>query len=130
MLKKVVFYMILFGLLMSCTMTTRIYYYDTSKFDDGEIWGDAIIYFFSENSDIVITQSNSKKLGLELINIKENVLKKGTIIEKDDSPYEFAFVTQDKDTLYSNGLIEWRYRNRKGKVSNTINKIYKKVVIE
>ena len=110
MTKYNILYLVIFSaLLSSCKVITKIYYHDTSNFDDGEIWGDNVVNFFNNDMNIKITNNKSKELYSELENIRKEIVSKGTYIDNDDRPYEFAFITSRNDTIYSNGLIEWRY---------------------
>lgn len=108
-------------LLNSC-QSTKVYFHDTNDYDDGEIWGGQLSLFFKKNEDIKISQINNKKLSSELNRIRNVLISNNEFIEIDDGFYEYAFVLNKKDTLFTNGAFkEWRYRNLKSTVDNSIN---------
>lgn len=107
--------------LFSCKVVTKIYYNDTSKVDDGEIWGSNLNVFFSKDKNVKITDNSSTNLNVELKRIKKVLLEKGESVVKDDLYYDYAFVMKSKDTLFTNSAFEiWRYKDKKGKILNKV----------
>jgi len=107
--------------LISC-QTTKVYYNDTSGVDDGEIFGNVLHYFFSQedikSNRIKVFSIRSNKLSAQLNKIKKQIIEKdstiiysenGIFIFGDDNIYDCAFITQKHDTIYGTGLL--RYKN-------------------
>jgi hypothetical protein len=119
MVKNKILYLGLIAfLLSSCKMTTKIYYHDTSKFDDGEIWGSNLQSFFTLKGEVQVLNSNSKELNKELEDIKREITIKGKKIDIDDDFYDYAFILSSKDTLYSKSLIKWRFNEKVFSIAN------------
>lgn len=109
---------------LSCNHMVTIFYHDTSKVDDGDIWGNNLMLFFSKKKDISVSRTNSPELINELYKIKDQIQRNGNDIEADDRFYEFAFVLMDMDTLYTNGgFFDWRYKNRTLQIKSNIKSI-------
>ena len=113
--------------LLSCETLTNVYYNDTSKIDDGEIWGSKLNTFFIQDKNIKVTTDNSNGLNKELMMIKKEIIKNGEEILIDDHYYDYAFVTKG-DTLFMNNAFEmWRYQNKKSIISTKNIKKYLKI---
>lgn len=106
------FYLLLIGwiVISACNRNlTIVYYNDTSKVDDGEIFGEQLQLFFTAAENIHISKIQSGKLNVELKKIKDtlNLMPRST--EPDDGYYGYAFITPAKDTLFSDyGLAYWK----------------------
>lgn len=116
--KHIIFGVLFALLLYSCKMMTKIYCHNTSKFDDGEIWGSNLQCFFTFKNEVQISNSNSKELYKELENIKREITIKGKKIDIDDDFYDYAFVLSSKDTLYSKSLAQWRFNKKVFRIEN------------
>jgi hypothetical protein len=105
-----VFYVII----TSCSQKiTTVYYNDTTKVDDGEIFGEALQAFFVEDKNIYIYQVKSEKLSEELLKIIKIISAKVTVQEPDDSYYTYAFISASKDTLFTDyRLSYWKYKGK------------------
>lgn len=101
--------------MMSCKVT-KVYYHDTSTFDDGEILGGNVNAFFQTDPNITVINSKSKKLLKELDLVISKINAEGAVFEKDDMLYDYAFITSKGDTLYSNGLVIWRHKNKQARI--------------
>ena len=107
--------------LFSCKTSVIVYYHDTRNYDDGEIWGSDLSLFFKNEEDIKINKIQSEEIYTELMKIKKELNLCENVVEIDDGFYEYAFVVKTTDTLYTNGAFEdWRYKNFKSKVTNSI----------
>ena len=124
---KIVFFSLLALSLFSCKMT-KIYYHNTQQIDDGEIWGSNLKSFFIQKDEVKITKSSSIELSNELLKIKNEIQSNGKLIDVDDDFYDYAFVLSKKDTLYSKGLIHWRYDEKTLRIESSM--IKKLVEIE
>jgi hypothetical protein len=108
---KIFFSIFVLLCLCSCKITS-IYYNDTSQIDDGDIFGCCTKLFFVTDQHITTTRIKSQYLIKELASIKEIINKKGQEFYKDDNFYNYAFITNNRDTIFSNELIVWRYKNK------------------
>jgi len=100
--------------IISCSQkVTKIYYNDSSKVDDGEIFGEALHIFFIQDKSIHIYQIQSNNLNNELQKIKDSINSTLTSGELDDSRYTYAFITVSKDTLFADyRLSYWKYKRK------------------
>ena len=130
------FYKYLIVFLCCCTASCSskvimIFYNDTSKVDDGEIFGSELNRFFLKEESTLYFKTKSVYLDKELINIKKKSTVNSKFINKDDSYYSYAFITKQGDTLFANEHLDlWRYRNKIVNLKNQklVNKIKKHTV--
>lgn len=113
-MKNIVFSIVTFLAITSCSSSKIImYYYDNSRFDDAEIDDTKLHYFFNKkNTSIKSLSVTSSHLSRELnkINIKIDSLKDKD--EFDFGHYHYTFISK-KDTLYSDyDLNYWRNKDR------------------
>jgi hypothetical protein len=113
---------IVISLLSSCKNNyTLVYYNDTVHYDDGEIWGTQLNLFFEKSSDVKMIKVESKKLSEELKRIKNTLVENNELLKIDDGVYDYAFITDQQDTLYSNIRLEqFRYKNFKSILKNSL----------
>lgn len=127
--------------LFSCSYSTKIYHHNTSSVDGGEIFGSSLFVFFEKNDRVEIKKVRSSELDKELQRILSLFEKDSTarevntkvslylseILSADKEPddyfYNYAFVVNEKDTLYSNGhhtFQTWRYKNKIKEIENEV----------
>lgn len=108
-------------ILQSCSPVYEIFFYNPGDIDDGEIWDSDLEYFFMRKERLSQVKSISHKLTVELEEILIS-LKGKTKSEVDEGDfYEYAFVFQNKDTIFTNSAFEvWRHKNIKAKIPNNV----------
>lgn len=114
MMKNMKSYIALFFCLsiMACSQkVTSVYYYDNTKVDDGEIFGESLERFFTRDENIHVYKVRSNKLEEELQKIKDSASAIPPSQELDDGYYGYAFITPSKDTLFAGYQLNyWKYR--------------------
>ncbi|MEZ4777333.1 MAG: hypothetical protein R3D00_29420 [Bacteroidia bacterium] len=129
----------IFTLLSSCKGSLKIYFYnlDKTKVDDGELWGDSrFLLFLEENERIETKVLKESVIAKELNTILKAIKSCNPNIPVfdgllyDDGYYEYAFVfNKQPDTLYTNDLFdEWRYKDQKMKVKNSMKDLLKTII--
>jgi hypothetical protein len=123
-IKKII-YLITIILLISCGFINKIIYYDAGTMDDGDIWDSDITDFFYNKKRHMEIHKYSYKLNLEIKRIVE-IVKNQENQEINETFYEYAFITNNKDTIYTNSYFEiWRYKDKKIKISNKVKEYLK-----
>ena len=116
---------------ISCNpQVTKLYYYDNSKLDDGEIGATYLKGFFVQDKNVHTYAVRSHVLIQELQKIKDSIKKIIPVDEPDDGYYGYAFVTPYSDTIFSDyNLTYWRYRQARGSYKNdTLKSIIKEAI--
>ena len=100
--------------LTSCSCSkTVIYYNNINQIDDGEIFGDRLKDFFTKDKRIQVELLNSSYFENELIKVLNLFDKSQNITIFDDNYYDYAFIVNKKDTLFSSKeLTSWRFKNK------------------
>lgn len=101
----------------ACVPSSIVYKYDINKkgklIDDGEIWGTDVYLLFEESPYIEVDTLRSLMLNKKLQVILEKLQTETLTIRFDGIYYEYAFITQNRDTLYTNGYFElWKVDDR------------------
>lgn len=115
-------YLCVVVILSSCKPSTIIYKYDKYDrygyyIDDGDIWGSQVFVFFKDTRELGI-RIDSIKSG-ELDRALSKVLNQfsktvpSPLEMFDDQYYEYVFITDSRDTLFTNGYFEsWKLCGR------------------
>ncbi|MDX2245974.1 MAG: hypothetical protein SF052_04300 [Bacteroidia bacterium] len=107
--------------LSSCRPSVIIYKYDKydkyEYIDDGDIWGSQVFIFFekTKNLDIKVDTIESREIDRALHKVLSqfNETQPSALEMFDDEYYEYVFITNDRDTLYTNGYFKsWKLRGR------------------
>ena len=107
-------------LLSSCGFISKVIYYDVGNMDDGDIWDSDIMDFFYNKKRLIEIHKYSYKLNFEIKRIL-NIVKNQDSQEINETFYEYAFISNSNDTIYTNSYFEiWRYKNKKLKVPNKV----------
>ncbi|WP_300686454.1 hypothetical protein [Chryseobacterium sp.] len=124
-----IFLLLVTMIVLSCTSKeVLIYKHDNTKNDDGEIFGSNLKSFFNKNPNIYTVSINSKEISKKLLLIKEEIETVNNNVNPDDSYYEYAFIINKKDTLYTDYRLEfWRYGNNW--ISYKLDDVTKKTII-
>lgn len=101
------------GIISCSQQLTVVYNNDSSKVDDGEIYGDALHTFFLPNKNIGIYEIRSNDLNKKLQGIMDSIRLVTLVQEPDDAYYKYAFITSSKDTLFADyRLSYWKYQGK------------------
>ncbi|SIT25982.1 hypothetical protein SAMN05421786_1173 [Chryseobacterium ureilyticum] len=124
-----IFLLLVTMIVLSCTSKeVLIYKHDNTKNDDGEIFGSNLKPFFNKNPNIYTVSINSKKISKKLLLIKEEIETVNNNVNPDDRYYEYAFIVNKKDTLYTDYRLEfWRYGNNE--ISYKLDDVTKETII-
>ncbi|HYC40779.1 MAG TPA: hypothetical protein VEB63_09840 [Chitinophagaceae bacterium] len=100
--------------IISCSQKlTVVYYNDSSKVDDGEIYGEALYSFFDPDKNIHIYEIYSNDLDKKLQAVIDSISSRSLPQEPDDAYYNYAFITASRDTLFADyRLSYWKYHNK------------------
>jgi len=114
MSKRMALMMVFLMSLNSCSnKLTLVYYNDSRKVDDGEIYGEALHVFFIPDKNIQLYKIKRREINAVLFRIKDSLKNRPPTNEPDDGYYQYAFVTYKKDTLFADYRLNyWKYRNR------------------
>lgn len=112
---------------MACSQKiTAVYYYDNTKVDDGEIFGESLERFFVQDKNIHVYNISSNRLDEELQKIRDSIKSVPSSQELDDGYYGYAFITASKDTLFAGyELNYWKYNRN---VINYNNDVLKSII--
>lgn len=114
-------------ILSSCSGPITIYHHhiDRERILDGEIWNGNLHVFFKDNEDIERTVLRSRILAKELNRILTLIKKEQLVTVFDDNYYEYVFIINSRDTLYTNNKFAyWKYKNlTMGKIDSELNSL-------
>lgn len=117
----------LLWVLSACSGPITIYHHhlDRERILDGEIWNGDLQVFFSDREDIERKVLRSRMLAKELNRILTLIKKEQLVTVFDDNYYEYVFIINSRDTLYTNNeFAYWKYRNlTMGKIDNELSSL-------
>jgi len=116
---------------ISCNpQVTKLYYYDNSKLDDGEIGATYLKGFFVPDKNVHTYAIRSPVLIQELKKIIDSIKKIIPADDFDEGFYGYAFITPYSDTIFSDyNLSYWRYNRARGSYKNdTLKSIIKEAI--
>jgi hypothetical protein len=105
---------------ISCNpQVTKLYYYDNTKLDDGEITATYLKGFFVQDKNVHEYAVRSHVLVQELKKIIDSITKIIPTDEFDDGYYGYAFIIPNSDTIFSDyNLSYWRHHQARGSYKN------------
>lgn len=111
----------------SCSTPIIVYHdiMDRETINDGEIWAGDLHVFFMERERIEKKIIRSRDVSKELNRILNQIKKAHSVTVFDDNYYEYAFIINFRDTLYTNNeFLYWKYKNlQMSKVKTSLEKL-------